>query len=113
MGRLGGTDRRRSGANARRAQSLERRQGPGVGAASAGAGVRGEVRPPARQPLSACDHFPAVALRQAAGGLPIRPAGGHAAVRAGAGFLAGQRLESGSGTARPSTGTLLAVASFG
>ena len=73
---------RQGAADARREQPVESRQGSELGAAPAGAGVRGGVRPhaghalPARRPLRALAH------RQAPRGLPLRSAGGHARLRA-------------------------------
>ena len=53
VARLGERGERRRHAHAGRAEPLERRQGPVVGAAAHRARVRGEVRPPAGRPLSA------------------------------------------------------------
>ena len=69
----------RPDAHAGRAEPLERGQGPLVGAAAHRARVRGEVRPPAGRPLPARGRLPALAAGQAARGLPLRPARGHAA----------------------------------
>ena len=77
LARLGRAGRRRRDAHARRPEPLERGQGPVVGAAAHRARVRGEVRPPAGRPLPARGDLPALAARQAARGLPLRPARGH------------------------------------
>ena len=86
LGRGGRRGRRRATQRCPGGQPLERRQGPGVGAAAARARLRGEVRPPAGRPLPPRDDVPALAPRQAAGGLPLRPARGRRALRARAIF---------------------------
>ena len=53
-----------------------------MGAAAHRARLRGEVRPPAGRPLPPRDALPALASGQAAGGVPLRPARGHDALRA-------------------------------
>ena len=65
------------------AEPLERGQGPVLGAAAHRARLRGEVRPPAGRPLPPRGHLHALAARQAARGVPLRPAGGHASGGAG------------------------------
>src|SRR6185503_6477999 len=74
----------RLAANAGRPEPVEPGQGPVLGAATHRARVRGEVRPPAGGPLPPRHHLPALAPRQAPGGLPLRSARGDAARRAGA-----------------------------
>ena len=69
-------------AAARRDVALEPRQGPVVGAAPRRAGRRGRLRPPPGRPLPPRDDVQALAPRQAAGGLPLRPARDDRAVRA-------------------------------
>src|SRR5262249_47790359 len=54
------------------------------GAAPARARLRGRVRSHARNSLPTCRAVPPVAARQAPAGLPLRSAGGHAGLRAGA-----------------------------
>src|SRR5207245_11718630 len=71
-------------APARGDQPLEPLQGPELGAAPARACVRGRVRPHAGDPLPACRAVRALASRQATARVPLRPAGGHAPLRAGA-----------------------------
>ncbi len=71
------------GAHAGRPEPLEPEQGPLVGAAADRARVRGEVRPPAAGPLPPRGGLRAVAAGQAPGRLPLRPARGDAARRAG------------------------------
>src|SRR3954451_2688907 len=70
-------------ADARRDVALEPRQGPVMGAAPDRTGRRGRLRPSPGRPVSARDDVAAVATRQAARGLPVRPARGDGAVRAG------------------------------
>ena len=60
------TARRGAAAPARRDQPLERRQGPVLGAAAAGAGLRGALRPPPGRSLPPRHHLPSLAARQAA-----------------------------------------------
>src|SRR2546428_4512337 len=81
MARLG---RRRCGirAHARRTEPLERGQGPFLGALADRTRVRSEVRPSAGGPLPARGDLPALAARQAAEGMPLRPARGHETLRA-------------------------------
>src|SRR2546428_626528 len=82
-GGAGGGEGEGSGAAARRgAGPVESGQGPGLGAAAARAGVRGRLRPHAGDALPARRAVPALASRQAAAGLPLRSAGGHARLRA-------------------------------
>src|SRR5205807_2989470 len=77
--------RERNGATpARREQPLEPRQGPELGAGPARARLRGRVRSHAGDSLPACRAVRALAPRQAPARLPIRSAGGHAGLRAGA-----------------------------
>ena len=61
-------------AAARRDVALEPRQGPVVGAAPRRARRRGRLRPPPGQPLPPRDDVQALAPRQAARGVPLRPA---------------------------------------
>ena len=76
--------------------ALEPRQGPVVGAAARGARRRGRLRPPPGRPLPARDDVQALATRQAARGVPLRPARGDRALRAGRIFGAtGDRSGSG------------------
>ncbi len=81
---VAGVGRRPGGrdSDAGRLQPLEPGQGPLLGADPDRARLRGEVRPPARRPLPACGRVHALASRQAAGGLPLRPARGHSSRRA-------------------------------
>src|SRR5262249_31589495 len=62
----------------------EPRQGSERGAAAARARLRGLLRPHAGNALPPCRAVPAVADRQEAAGLPLRPARGDAGLRAGA-----------------------------
>ena len=71
-------------ATARRDVALEPRQGPLVGAAPRRARRRGRLRPPPGRPVPARHDVQALAPGQAAGRLPLRPARGDGAVRAGA-----------------------------
>ena len=64
--------------------ALEPWQGPVVGAASHGTRRRGRLRPPPGRPVPARDHVQALATRQAAGSVPLRPARGDRAIPAGA-----------------------------
>src|SRR4051812_46819913 len=82
MARMGNRGRWRDGAHAGRPEPLERGEGSVLGAASGRAGLRGQVRPPARRPLPPCDDVPAMEAGQEPGGVSVRPAGGHDAVRA-------------------------------
>src|SRR5262245_50341575 len=87
-----GRDRRRVHAYARWSEPLERRQGPVMGTAPPRAGLRGEVRPPAGKPVPPCHAVSALAPRQGAGRLQLRPARGHDALRAGESVSWGQVL---------------------
>src|SRR5438132_887400 len=82
-----GAGRRAERPHARRAESLERRQGPLVGAAAHRAGVRGEIRPLAGRPLPPRRDVPALAAGQAARCLSLRPARGRAPLPARQGLL--------------------------
>ena len=66
MARMGAGRGERNAAHARRAEPLERGQGPFLGAAAHRARVRGEVRPPAGRPVPARGDLPALAPGQAA-----------------------------------------------
>src|SRR5205823_4447492 len=52
-------------------------------------------------PVSACDAIPSLARRQATGRLPLRPAGGHTALRAREGFRRDGALASPASVAAP------------
>ena len=65
-----------------RPEPMERRQGPVVGAAAHRARVRSEIRPHAGRPVPPRRGVPALARRQAAVGLRLRPARGHDSLRA-------------------------------
>ena len=83
------------------AEPLERGQGPVVGAAAHRARVRGEVRSPAGRSLPPRRHLPPLAARQAARGLSLRSAGGHAAGGAGGDIpMEGGRDDPGHGRER-------------
>ena len=84
MGRMG-IDRRRRGigpATAGRHVSLEPRQGPVVGTAPGRARRRGRLRPPPGDPLPARHDLQALASRQGARDVPVRPARNDGPVRA-------------------------------
>src|SRR5262249_24091939 len=66
----------------RREQPLEPWEGPQLGAPPARARLRGSVRPHAGYAFPPRRAVPALAPRQAPAGLPLRPAGGHAGLRA-------------------------------
>src|SRR5262249_23845856 len=63
-------------------QPVDPGPGPVVGAARARAGARGQLRPPAGPAVSPRVALQALAARQAGRRLPLRPARGHAGVRA-------------------------------
>ena len=69
--------------DAGRPEPLEPGQGPDLGAAARRAGRRGGLRPPPGRPVPPRHPARALAARPPPGRLPVRPAGGHAAVRAG------------------------------
>ena len=74
---------RRLGADAGRGQPVEPGEGSLLGAGPDRARVRGRVRPPAGRPLPARRDLRALAAGQVARGVPVRPARGHPARRAG------------------------------
>ena len=82
LARVDGRGRTSGQADARWPEPVERRQGPLLGTAAPRACLRGEIRPPAGRPFPARDGLPAVASRQAAVRLPLRPARGHDPLRA-------------------------------
>src|SRR5437016_9332483 len=71
--------------DAGRPEPLECRQGSLVGAAADRAGVRGEVRSYGGRPLPPPARILALAARQAAPRLPLRPARSHTRLRVGEG----------------------------
>src|SRR5688572_13962635 len=73
-------------AHAGRAQPLERRQGPVVGAVTNRTGVRGEVRPHAGRSVPPCRDVPALARRQARDRMHLRAARSYSGLRACRGF---------------------------
>src|SRR5213079_2575393 len=84
LGRGAGRRERNRATPARRDQPLEPRQGPELGAAPTRTRPGGRVRPHAGDSLPACRSVRALAPRQAPARLPLRSAGGHAGLRAGA-----------------------------
>ena len=81
--------RRRIEPHAWCAKPLERGQGFVMGAAAHRARMRGEVRSHAGRSLPSRSHLPALAARQAAAGLPLRPARSHPTLRARENLLVG------------------------
>ena len=65
--------RLRRGPHAGLAEPLDGRQRPELGATPPRTGLRGHLRPPARQALPSRRHLQALAHRQAAAGLHLRP----------------------------------------
>ena len=88
LARLGQRRRRRE-PHARRAEPLERRQGPVLGGAAARARLRSEIRPSAGRSLPPCRRVRALAPGQGAAGLPLRPARSDDAFRVVGGFFGG------------------------
>ncbi len=84
VGRVGGCGRGRGAAPPWRHVALERGQGPVLGAAPRGTCLRGRLRPPPGRPLPTRHDLRPLATGPHARVLPIRPAGGHRALRAGA-----------------------------